>query len=144
MTRYLPLALAILLVSTHAWADNEISNTVTKSKTIEIKLESESGMCQATASLDYFQRGAEAQVETSIHTEDCAAAKGDYVVKLTVRADGDRESKVLSFDETWERSEDTPVETMRRYPIGDGVDLLRVKTRKLSCTCTDAADKSTE
>lgn len=143
MIRYLPVALAALLVSTHAWAEKEISNTLTKSKTIEIKLESESGMCQATASLDYFQRGPEAQVETSIDTDDCAAAKGDYVVKLTIRADGDQESKVLTFDETWERSEDTPVETMRRYPIGDGVDLLRVKTRKLSCTCTDAGEDST-
>lgn len=144
MIRYLPVALAALLVSTHAWAEKEISNTLTKSKTIEIKLESESGMCQATASLDYFQRGAEAQVETSIDTDDCGAAKGDYVVKLTIRADGDQESKVLTFDETWERSEDTPVETMRRYPIGDGVDLLRVKTRKLSCTCTGAGEDSTE
>lgn len=140
------LFLAALVVISSAWAekDKEISNTLTKTKTIEVRLEAEPGMCQATASLDYFQRGVEAQVETSIDTQDCGAAKGNYVVKLTVRADGEQEAKVLDFEETWERSDDTPVESMRRYPIGDDVDLLRVKTRKLSCTCTDIGEVSTE
>lgn len=132
------VALATLLVVTSAWGDREreINNTATISKTFELKLESKPGICQATASLDYFQRGNEAQVETSIDTEDCSAAEGAFVVKLTIRADGEEEPSVLDFEETWERNDDAPVESMRRYPIGDNVDLLRVRTRKLSCTCS--------
>ena len=138
MNRTLLTVLA-LLVTTSAWGekDREINNTTTKTKTIEMRLEPTSGVCQATASLDYFQRGNEAQVETSIDTGECGPAKGSYVVKLTIRADGEEESRVLDFEETWERGDDSPVESMRRYPIGDDVDLLRVRTRKLSCTCTE-------
>lgn len=129
----------MLLVATPAVADRDVSNTLTKTKTVEMKVESKTSHCQATASLDYFQRGAEAQVETSIDTDECGPAQGSYVVKITVRGDGDEEARVLNFDETWERSDDAPVEAKRRYPIGDNVDLLRVKTRKLSCTCTEVS-----
>ena len=133
----LTLAAFLTVASSIADEQREISNTATISKTFEIKLESNSGMCQATAAVDYFQRGVEAQVETSIDTEDCDVAKGNYVVKLTIRADGDKEAQVLNFEESWERTDGTPVESMRRYPIGDDVDLVRVKIRKLTCTCTD-------
>ncbi len=138
MNRFV-LAVLILLGVTPVLADRDVSNTLTKTKTVEMKVESTTSHCQATASLDYFQRGAEAQVETSIDTDECGPAQGSYVVKITVRGDGDEEARVLNFDETWERSDDAPVEAMRRYPIGDDVDLLRVRTRKLSCTCTEVS-----
>ena len=132
------LALAALLTAASSIADEqrEISNTATISKTFEIKLESNSGKGEATAATDYLQYGIEAQVDTSIDTEDCDAAKGNYVVILTIRSDKE-EPQVLSFEESWERTDDAPVESIRRYPIGDDVDLVRVKIRKLSCTCTD-------
>lgn len=137
MTRFL-LAIAALLVAASSIADEQekSSNTATFSKTFEIKLESNSEMCNATAELDYFQRGTEAQVDTSINTEDCGAANGKYVVKLTIRADNN-ESQVLNFEESWERTDGAPVESVRRYPIGDDVDLLRARIRKLSCTCAE-------
>lgn len=142
------LALLALLFSASSWADRqtETNNTTTFSKKIEMKLEPHSGICQATAQMDYFQRGAEAQVETSIDTQDCSASSGNFVVRLTIRADGDQESKVLNFEETWERNDDAPVKSVRRYPIGDDVDLLRVRTRNLSCTCAEesAEDNTTE
>ena len=134
MMRLLVLFIALAL-ATHALADRKVNNSATFSKTIELKHAPESSHCQATASQDYFQRGAEAQVETTIDTDECDAAEGSYVIKITVRADGAEEPEVLEFPETWERSDDAPVEAIRRYPIGDDVDLLRVRTRKLSCTC---------
>ena len=134
---FIALAALLTVVSSVADQQREVSNTATISKTFEVKLESNSGMCQATAAVDYFQRGVEAQVDTSINTEDCDAAKGNYVVKLTIRTDKDKEAQVLNFEESWERTDDAPVESMRRYPIGNDVDLVRVKIRKLSCTCTD-------
>ena len=135
-----------LLFAAHASAEREreINNTATISKTFEMKVESKSSHCQATASQDYFQRGAEAQVETSIDTDECGPAAGSYVIKISVRADGEEEARVLEFPETWERSDDAPVEIVRRYPIGDDVDLLRVRTRKLSCNCTAASAEAEE
>ena len=134
--------LTFLLAAAVASADREreVSNTATISNTVEMKLETDSNLCQATASMDYFQRGAEAQVETSIDTDECGPAEGTYIVKITVRGDSDEEPRVLDFEETWERGDDMPVESMKRYPIGDDVDLLRVKTRKLSCTCRETSD----
>ena len=134
-------AMLLLSAATSASADREreTNNTATISKTFEMRLEADSGLCQAVASMDYFQRGAEAQVETRIHTDECGPASGSYVVRITVRGDDDEEPRVLRFDETWERSDDAPVQSVRRYPIGDDVDLLRVKTRKLSCSCTEVS-----
>ena len=142
MMKRLFLVAAALLLAAPGLADREreVSNTATISNTVEMKLETDSNLCQATASMDYFQRGAEAQVETSIDTDECGPAEGTYIVKITVRGDGDEEPRVLDFEETWERGDDMPVESMKRYPIGDDVDLLRVKTRKLSCTCREVSD----
>ena len=133
MNRYVLLVLA-LAASAVTWADDEpeFSQTASTTTTIEIRVESKSRMCEALASLDYLQRGAEAEVVTNIHTEDCAAAGGNYTLNITVRGDSDTEPRTLNFEESWERNDDAPVETLRLYPIGDDVDLLRIKARKLS------------
>ena len=133
------LALTTLLTAAISIANEqeEFSSTATISGTLEIKLESKSGKCQATAATDYLQYGIEAQVDTSIDTEDCAVAKGNYVVILMIRTDKDKEPQMLSFEESWERTDDAQFESIRRYPIGDDVDLVRVRIRNLSCTCTE-------
>ncbi len=95
--------------------------------------------CSVTASLDYFQRGAEAEVETTIENDDCGASRGSYVIEAAIRADGAQGPEKLTFPETWERNDDQAVIITKRYPIGNDVDLLRVKIRKLKCTC-DAAE----
>lgn len=133
------LALAALLLTATSIADDE-ENTSTRakiSKTFQLKPPPVSSKCVATATLDYFQRGDEAQVETSIDTEDCSAASGSYIVKLTIRSDTDGKQTVLDVEESWERTEVAPVESMRRYLIGDGMELRKVRVRKLSCTCAE-------
>lgn len=134
------LTLAVLLAAASSSADQEEkpANTSPIVKTLEFnKHEVISDQCVASAALDYFQRGVEAQIETSIDTEDCDVASGTYVVKLTIRSDDGGESKVLDFEESWGRENDVPVESMRRYPIGDAVYLVKVRIRKLSCTCEE-------
>lgn len=134
----------LILVPMVGWAaeDPDTTPSTARTNSFEIQLEMNSRSCQALASLEYFQRGAEAEVETSIHTDDCDAASGHYVLHVTVRGDDEMEPRILIFEETWERSDDTPVEKIRRYPIGDDVDLLRIKSRKLSCTCVETAEPS--
>ena len=93
--------------------------------------------CRATAAFDYFQRGAEAEVEARIDNPHCAASSGDFFVEITVKADGADAPEKLRFEEAWSRADAQTVVFARRYPIGDNVDLLRIRIRKLTCACSD-------
>jgi len=134
------MAALVLLASTATLAGETEANSVEFSKTFEMKVEHESALCASTASVDYFQRGAEAELEATIDNHDCAASSGEFVVEVTIRADGTDASEKLKFPETWSRDDDSSVIVKRRYPIGDDTDLLRVKVRKMRCTCDEAEE----
>lgn len=130
----------VMFISAATLAGETEANSVEFSKTFEMKVEQTTTQCASTASVDYFQRGAEAELEATIDNHDCAASSGEFVVEVTIRADGADDSEKLKFPETWSRDDDTPVVVNRRYPIGDDTDLLRVKVRKMRCTCAVAAE----
>ena len=113
------LALVALACAPHVAADEDVA----------------SHNCTATVSLDYFQRGHEAQVEMAVENPYCAASQGSFVIEATIREDGADEAEKLSFPETWQRDDDAAVDITRRYPIGDNVDLLRIRIRKVTCSC---------
>jgi hypothetical protein len=137
------VCVAMLCTATAAADDKEIeAKSATFSKTFEMKVEQHSTECEATAVLEYFQRGGEAEVEATIENPDCAASSGEFIIETTVRADGQMDSNKLSFPETWSRDDEDPVVITKRYPIGDNVDLMRVKVRKLRCECSKEAAKS--
>jgi hypothetical protein len=92
--------------------------------------------CTASAAVSYSQHGAEADVEMTLENRHCAASSGDFIVVLTVKAGDAAEAEKLRFEESWARSDDQPVFIAKRYPIGDNVDLLRIRIRKLTCDCT--------
>lgn len=125
----------LLLASAVALAGETGRNSVTFTKKMEMKVEQNTTHCSATASVDYFQRGPEAEIEATIDNPDCAASSGDFVIEVTVRADGADESNKLKFPESWSREDDASVVMTRRYPIGDDTDLLRIKIRKMRCSC---------
>jgi hypothetical protein len=118
------LALAAIAWSAPALADEEVA----------------SRDCTATVSINYFQRGHEAQVEMRVDNEYCAASKGSFVIEATTRKDGADDAEKLKFPETWQRDDDATVEMTKRYPIGDNVDLLRIRVRKLTCSCVASAE----
>lgn len=93
--------------------------------------------CRASASLDYFQRGAEAEAEITVDNPQCAKSSGSFVVEVTIRADGETESRKLKFEEAWARDDGQPVVLQRRYAIGDSVQLIRIRIRRLSCACDE-------
>jgi len=137
------VCVAMLCTATAAADDKEIeAESATFSKTFEMKVEQHSTECEATAVLEYFQRGGEAEVEATIENPDCAASSGEFTIETTVRADGQMDSDKLSFSETWSRDDEDPVVITKRYPIGDNVDLMRVKVRKLHCECSKEAAES--
>ena len=93
--------------------------------------------CGASVALDYFQRGAEAEAQMSVDTLDCAAASGSFVVEVTIRADDADGPEKLAFEESWSRNAKKPVTMKRKYAIGDDVQLLRIRIRKVACSCDE-------
>ena len=138
--RYVLFVICSALLWTSAAADRQTkANSATFSKTIELNTEQRTNMCESTAVLEYYQRGTEAAVETTIEISDCAASSGEFTIETTVRTDGQTDSQKLSFPETWSHDDNDSVVITKRYPIGDDVDLLRVKVRKLRCECSEEA-----
>jgi len=134
----------VLLASAAVFADEGDNQSVSFSKTIEMKVEQETVACMASASFDYLQYGPEAEVEATIDNDDCAASSGEFVVVATIRVDGEEEPRKLRFPETWRRDDDSPVLLAKRYPIGDNADLRRIRIRKLTCICSIVEDEKEE
>lgn len=109
--------------------DIEFSKTIT----MEMRL----GGCEAKLQMEYWQKGDVAEVTSTLDNPECGASSGDYQMRVRYRGD-DGELQTDEYEETWERDDAQPIVTTKRYPIGDDVDLVRVTSRGLSCTCTEA------
>lgn len=96
----------------------------------------ETAQCAVSVEVSYTQRGAAVSVEGSIENKDCGASSGEYDLVISVR-DESRELKTLEFSESWQRQDDQSVKFSGVYPIGENVDLVRVRPVRLRCTCTD-------
>ena len=105
---------------------------------VEVQLEYKSNDCEARLSLEYFQRGENAQVNSTLTNGQCAASQGTYTIQVRYRGD-DGELKTRDFAETWSREDAEPVLASKQYFVGEDVDLVRVRSRRLTCTCNDAA-----
>jgi hypothetical protein len=111
-----------------------IENKITTSFTIpEITLIP----CQATVSLGYYQRNTLARVETSIENNSCLAGSGSLEISATIR-DENGNTSTLAFPEQWQQNGDTKMEFVRDYPIGENVELLRVRSSKIKCDCSQS------
>jgi hypothetical protein len=97
-----------------------------------------SAQCSATIALEYSQRGSAVRVASAIENKDCAASRGEYTLLISVR-DESLELKTLEFDAAWHRDDDRPVKLSADYPIGENVDLVSVRSRRLRCTCGEEA-----
>lgn len=109
--------------------DIEFSKTIT----MEMRL----GGCEASLRLEYWQKGDVAEVTSTLTNPECGASQGDYRMLVRYR-DDNGELHTDEYDETWERDDTAPIVVTRRYPIGDDVDLVRVTSRGLSCSCREA------
>jgi hypothetical protein len=116
------------------------TTTVRLEKTLKLAIELPaipSAECAATTRTEYQQRNTAARVSGAISISDCTAAAGAFTVAVRVK-DENGQSKVLDFDETWQRGDDRDVSFAADYPIGDNVELVSVRVRGLTCTCADA------
>lgn len=92
--------------------------------------------CEARISLDYWQKNTVASVESELTNDQCGPSSGTYVI--SVRYENDTGDVLTTdYNETWIRQDDMPLETTREYAIGENVDLVNVRVRKLRCECAD-------
>jgi len=92
--------------------------------------------CQAGISIEYTQRNTMANVAGTIENEDCGASSGGYTVAVRYR-DENGEIHDDEHPETWQRDDDQPFSLNHEYLIGDNMDLIRVRARKIQCVCAD-------
>lgn len=92
--------------------------------------------CGASIEVNFSQWDTLVKVEGTIQNADCAASSGQYKLAVGVR-DEHAETKTLEFVESWQRSDSLQVEFNRSYPVGQDVEVVRVRPVMLSCTCAD-------
>ena len=120
--------------------DKLITNETEFTMVIETKTEFASDACMASLEVEYYQKDSSAHVETALTNDDCAASSGSYVIQVRYK-DAAGEHQTKDFGETWERSNAEPIAVVKDYFIAENIDILRVRSRKLDCTC--ASDEKT-
>lgn len=98
--------------------------------------------CAASLEFTFQQRNTLAVVDSTLRNSDCAASSGEYTMLVKTRHDNG-ESKTLEFPVTWQREDDQALESHAEYSIGEDVDLISVRSRRMRCLCAaDAEDES--
>ncbi len=115
-------------------AERQINNEAEISTTIEAEYAFATGACKAAIEIEYYQKGSSAHVESTLTNDDCGASSGTYVIQVRYRG-ADRQTQSKDFPETWERLDSSPVVVEKDYFVADDIDILRVRSRKLNCTC---------
>ena len=154
------IPLLLLMLSNSAWsqghpvATGEASITIERSsehaaegkeyeKKVGVTLEYEQKGCAATLGLEYYQRGTDAHVISTLENEQCAASSGSYVLRIRYRPD-EGEMGEVEFAETWSRDDDADVVVEKDYFVGEDLDIRRVSSAKLKCTCTETDTEQSE
>jgi len=96
--------------------------------------------CEASMFFEYFQKNTVAVVNSTLGNPDCGASSGDYTLLVRFR-DANNEAQSLEYAETWQRADDQDIESWKEYFIGDNVDLVTVRSRKLRCICDNAGEE---
>ena len=133
------LVLSLLLFGSRPAQADSGQDDSNRTMTIEVKktitFEARVGGCEANLSLEYWQKGDQAEVDMVLNNNECPASSGEFTIQVRYRTE-DGELVTDEYPEMWSRDDDQPLEMSRLYPIGDNVDLIRVRSRRLSCTCT--------
>ena len=98
--------------------------------------------CEAQMYFTYIQKNTVAVVDSTLSNADCAASSGEYTLLVRFR-DENNEMQSLEYPETWHRDDDQEIELRKEYFIGENVDLVTVRSRKLRCICDDSGEHAT-
>jgi hypothetical protein len=100
-------------------------------------------ICSASLEFEYQQKNTVAAVDSTLDTLDCGAASGGYTVLVRFR-DANNELQSLEYPVTWQRDDDKVITASAEYVIGEDVDLVTVRPRKLRCLCAPSEEDVTD
>ena len=117
-----------------------IDGRVEKTYKMQLEAAPKKQYCQAQISIEYTQRNTMAGVKGQIVNDECGPSGGTY--NLSVRyKDEAGEIRNDEYEESWQRDHDEDIDIEASYPIGDNVDLIRVRARKIVCICAEPPDE---
>ncbi len=99
--------------------------------------------CTARLSMEYIQHNTMASVAGTIENGDCGASSGVYTLSVRYR-DENGETQNVEHLEQWQREDDQAYAFEHEYPIGEDVDLIRVRARKIQCICAEIPAEAVE
>lgn len=120
---------------------SEYSSSSEKTFTVKLKPPEQKQYCKARTTTEYYQSDDLAEVNVEIANDDCAASSGSFTMRVRYRTE-DSEVVNIEFDETWQREDDQNILLSRQYPIGENVDLVRVRPAKMRCVCAESEDEN--
>lgn len=97
--------------------------------------------CQARVSIEYLQKNTDAAVNSTLENPDCEASSGSYTIAVRYK-DESGEQHEAEFVENWERTDGKPIVAVQRYFVGENIDIIRVRTKRLQCLCAEVPDTS--
>ena len=92
--------------------------------------------CAVTIEVAYTQRDTSVGVEGTVANGVCGASSGDYKLVVILRNENG-EMQTLEFIESWQREDNQPLKFSGAYPIGENVEVVRVRPVQLRCSCAD-------
>lgn len=98
--------------------------------------------CKASLDFTFIQKNDTAVIESTLSNPDCGASSGEYTMLIRIR-DENGELQSLQFPESWQRENAQTIESHAEYFIGDNVDLVSARARKLQCICDGSGEEAT-
>ena len=129
-------------VSTQRSSEYEVESKSFE-KYVPVTLEYNTGACSAELFLEYFQKETDAHVKIVLNNEECGASSGNYTIRVRYK-DAQGELGLVEFEEAWNRDDDGNVVNEKDYFVGDDIDIVRVNSRRLSCSCKEAQSTKEE
>ena len=148
MVKIIEKTFLILLLAAASFAvadedESNISNEAQIRTTIMVEQSFATNACNAELEIEYYQKGSSVHVESTLTNADCGASSGSYVIQVRYRG-ADRQTHSKEFAESWTRTDTAPVLDVKDYDIADDVDIIRVRSRKLDCSCAPEATKNND
>lgn len=116
-----------------------VEGQVEKKYTIRLDAPQGTAYCHAQIRTEYIQKNTIAAVKGEIENGDCGPSGGEYTISIRYR---DEAGEIHNTEhlESWRREDDQNVRFEEEYLIGENVDLMRVRARKIVCICAEPDD----
>ena len=146
------LPLLILMPCSPVWSQQERDEAGEEStliegkeyeRTVPVRVHFGKRDCALRIGLEYYQKNTDANVRSTVSNETCGASEGSYVLRIRFRRDSG-ESEQVEFEETWSRDDDSDVVIEKLYPVGSDLQVTRISTSRLKCTCAEPAESPAE